>query len=134
MDHTENNNLSVDGLMTMTPVFEGVDIVGSASRQLLLSRLKSEPHVTQIFFANHKKDDAEEKMDESWFDYEFFSTMLVCQATASGSDDYGIHSILNLPRINEIMANIYHSPEWKKVGKQFNYISQQTQDIDSMLV
>ena len=56
MDDEGGLSLSVAALHSMTPVFNGKDIVRLAARHLLLSCVKSEPRVRETFFPSHEPD------------------------------------------------------------------------------
>lgn len=119
MAHTLPNEdlMTLDRLLTMTPLINGVDLVGRTARQLFLSHLKSQPSVMETFFPNHERDPREAQIDADWFDFDEFATLFICYAITKCRDPYKIYKMLDQERTQELMMEYFNSPYWKKIGK-----------------
>ena len=124
MEVTENNNmsdnrvvLSLKGLMEMTPIHEGVDIVSRAARHMFLSIVKTQKTVHDVFFSTHKKQEQDSfALAKQYFDFERFANLFVCQAICRLQDKHNFHRMLRADVIEEELEEIYMSADWKKVG------------------
>ena len=109
--------LNLNSLFAMNPLINGVDLVGRASRQLFLSHVKNQPSVHDIFFPEHEKDRNESKIDPGWFDFDRFATVYTCHALTKCKDIYRIHTMLDEEKTDELTADYFASPDWKKIGE-----------------
>ena len=109
--------MTLDRLLEMTPLINGVDLVGRTARQLFLSHLKSQPSVMETFFPKHERDSRENNIDADWFDFDEFATLFVCYAITKCRDSYKIYKMLDQDRTEELMMEYFNSPYWKKIGK-----------------
>ncbi len=116
--------LNLDSLMAMSPLYNGVDLVGRASRQLFLSFVKKQPSVYNIFFHNVEKDRYEDRIDSSWFDFDRFASVYTCHAITKCKDHYLIHTMLDEDKTDELVADYFASPDWKKIGESIIINSQ----------
>ena len=123
MSHLNDNTLSVDALLAMTPIVNGQDLVAFACRHLFLSHVKSQHSVKETFFPTHQKDKHEDFLDDTWFDFDRFAVYYACQAIARLQDEFTIHTLLKKDLIEEEMDAYFTSPDWKKIGKVLNDIS-----------
>ena len=71
--------LTLEGLLAMTPVVHGVDVVRNAARDLFLSCVKSQHNVHDVFFPDHVPHALEDKVDYDWFEFDKFACLYVCQ-------------------------------------------------------
>lgn len=108
--------MTLDRLLHMTPLINGVDLVGRTARQLFLSHLKSQPSVMETFFPTHERDPREANIDADWFDFDEFATLFVCYAITKCRDPCKIYKMLDQERTEELMMEYFHSPYWKKIG------------------
>lgn len=108
--------MTLDRLLHMTPLINGVDLVGRTARQLFLSHLKSQPSVMETFFPTHERDTRENNIDADWFDFDEFATLFVCYAITKCRDTYKIYKMLDQDRTEELMMEYFNSPYWKKIG------------------
>ena len=111
--------LTLDSLLAMTPVVNGVDLVSRASRQLFLSHVKSQTNVRDTFFPQHEPDRYEAHIDPQWFDFEEFANAFVCHALYVNKDEYCIYKMVDGEKVEELLADFYLSPDWKKVGEDW---------------
>ena len=81
-DHDTAKELTLEGLLAMTPIVHGVDVVRNAARDLFLSCVKSQHNVHDIFFSDHVPHALEDKVDPDWFEFDKFSCLYVCQVSA----------------------------------------------------
>ena len=81
-DHDIPKELTLEGLLAMTPVVHGVDVVRNAARDLFLSCVKSQHNVHDIFFSDHVPHALEDKVDPDWFEFDKFACLYVCQVSA----------------------------------------------------
>ena len=109
--------LTLDALLRMTPYIDDKDLVAHASRQLFLSRVRSVRTVRNTFFPNHKANKYEEFIHPEWFEFEKFSILLVLQAIWKLKDQYQIYQMVDGPKVEESLKEMYSSPLWKKIGK-----------------
>ena len=120
----DKRTLSLESLLAMTPVVNGVDLVGRAARQLFLSHVKSQANVRDTFFYGHERDRYEASIDPAWFDFEAFANIYVCQAVYQNKDEYNIYKMVDGEKIQDMLADFYRSPDWKKIGKPSHKIRQ----------
>lgn len=111
-----SSELTVETLLSMTPLVGGVDVVSKAARALFLSHVKSQPCVHDVFFPNHQKDELQNKIEKNWFDFDKFACLYVSHAITQIKDPFKIYSMLNEQKIDDKLAELYSSPYWKKIG------------------
>lgn len=111
-----DNTLSVDALLAMTPIVNGQDLVAIACRHLFLSHVKSQPVVREVFFPSHQKDQHEQELEDTWFEFDRFAVYYACQALCKLEDEFTIHTLLDKEAVDEEMDSYFSSPDWKKIG------------------
>ncbi len=117
-DMFTNNNLTLDALLAMTPDVQGIDIVQMAARHMLLSHVKSQSCVREVFFPKHKEDAGNaSRVDPAWFPFPRFACLYVCQAICRLRDQFELHTLLLEEKVDIKLAETYKSPQWKKLGK-----------------
>lgn len=112
----DKGSLTLESLLAMSPIVNGVDLVSRACRQLFLSKVKSQTNVRDTFFPNHEPDRYEAGIDPQWFDFEEFANVFVCHSIYLNKDVYSIHKMINGEKVEEYLLDFYLSPDWKKVG------------------
>ncbi len=78
-DSLGGRELTLEGLLSMTPVVHGVDVVRQAARDLFLSCVKSQRNVRDVFFPQHMPHALEKKVDSNWFEFDKYACLYVCQ-------------------------------------------------------
>ena len=73
--------LTLEGLLAMTPIVHGVDVVRNAARDLFLSCVKSQHNIHDVFFSDHVPHALEDKVDHDWFEFDKFACLYVCQVS-----------------------------------------------------
>ena len=114
----DNNNpiLSVENLLEMSPLINDIDLVGRACRHLFMSHLKNQPSVHDLFFPDQTRDLNEDRIDPSWFDFDEFAALFACQAIKNSKDPYKIYTLIDDAKVEEMLADCYAGPLWKKIG------------------
>ena len=80
-DNDVAKELTLEGLLAMTPIVHGVDVVRNAARDLFLSCVKSQHNVHDVFFSDHVPHALEDKVDHDWFEFDKFACLYVCQVS-----------------------------------------------------
>ncbi|ELU14379.1 hypothetical protein CAPTEDRAFT_224865 [Capitella teleta] len=109
-------DLDVEILLRMTPEINGQDLPQLAARHLLVSVLKSQPSVHEVFFPKEKAHSCAASVDPDWFDFDSFSVLFVCQAIAELNDGHGIRDMIDVDRVYADLQEFYQSTQWKKLG------------------
>ena len=117
----DNNNpiLSVENLLEMSPLINDIDLVGRACRHLFMSHLKNQPSVHDLFFPDQTRDLNEDRIDPSWFDFDEFAALFACQAIKNTKDPYKIYTLIDDAKVEEMLADCYAGPLWKKIGNSW---------------
>ena len=113
---TLSQKLSVDSLLSMTPLVGDRDIVSEAARALFASTLRSQPSVNEIFFPDHRPDLKEASVDPDWFDFDTFAVLYVCQCLAKARDEFDIFAMIDEAKPDNAIEMACASGDWKKVG------------------
>ncbi len=71
--------LTLQGLLEMTPVVHGQDVVRNAARELFFSCVKNAPNVRDVFFPRETPHALASRVDPDSFDFETFACLYVCQ-------------------------------------------------------
>jgi len=135
--------LTLDALMSMTPIVNGQDVVRLAARHVFLCQVKGQSCVRDAFFAGSVADpvavdgsgtsatsslslgpppltsEYEAAAMTSWFDFSRYSILLAAQAISKIKDEYRIHSMLDEQLVDEQLQAIHDSSDWKKIGDFF---------------
>jgi hypothetical protein len=141
MTTSYNAAMTVDALMSMTPIINGQDVVRLAARHVFLGHVKCQPPVRDVFFAGATADQSNDDdgavsygspcppgprplMSEyeaaamtSWFDFGRYSILFAAQAICKLRDEFRIHAMLDEQLVDEQLQAIHDSSDWKKIGE-----------------
>lgn len=106
-------------LQSLTPFNDnGDDVVTKASRDLLLSCIRTDPRVHMAFFPNVYPDPLQEHLDMRTFPMEPLAVGFVAEAISNIKDSFLFHSMINKSAVVDALRDIYQSLQWKKLGFQ----------------
>jgi len=118
--------LTLDALMAMTSVVNGQDIVQLAARHALLSHVKRQPAVRDVFFLTSSRQPVVDSWspelaavlqgDVTWFDFSRYSVLYVAETICKLRDEFLIHTMLEEDIVNEQLKAMHDSSDWKKIG------------------
>ena len=119
-----NDKRTLEILQSLTPFSEeGHDIVTRASRDLLVTCIKTDPRVHSVFFAHVVRDPLQEKLDLRTFPMEPLAVTFLAEAIANVKDDFKFHSTINKGAVDDALRDIYGSLQWKKLGQLLGLLS-----------
>lgn len=112
-----SENLSLETLQLLSPFTEtGNDMVTEASRDLVLSCIKTDPRVHDVFFPSFAADPLQESLDLRTFPTGPLAVTLVAEAIANIKDSFKFHATINKGAVDHALRDIYSSLQWKKLG------------------
>ena len=115
-----NDKRTLEILQSLTPFSEeGNDIVTQASRDLLVTCIKTDLRVHTVFFPNVFPDPLQEKLDLRTFPMEPLAIAFIAEAISNIKDDFKFHSTINKGAVDDALRDIYGSLQWKKLGRLF---------------
>ena len=116
-----NKRLNLDVLQRLTPIQNGIDMVQKASRDLLINFIQSESSVHKVFFPEVVRDTRLDEEDLRDFPIEKLAVALVAEAISKSGDDMKFHCTIERDNLEEVLAEIYSSVHWKKLGNDLIY-------------
>ncbi|XP_076456534.1 uncharacterized protein LOC143290880 [Babylonia areolata] len=106
-------------LQSLTPFSEeGRDVVTQASRDLLLTCIRTDVRVHSVFFPSALPSPLQERLDLRTFPMEPLAVAFTAQAIANVKDEFGFHTAINKGAVDDALRDIYGSLQWKKLGFQ----------------
>ncbi|KAK7091419.1 uncharacterized protein [Littorina saxatilis] len=119
MSQPVSDKLSLEILQSLSPFSpEGSDLVTRASRDLLMTCIKTDLRVHKVFFSHVVPDPLQEQVDLRTFPMEPLAVALLGETMANTKDDYKFHSTINKGAVDDALRDIYGSLQWKKLGFQ----------------
>ncbi|CAG5132194.1 unnamed protein product, partial [Candidula unifasciata] len=111
------SHLTVETLHSLTPFQpDGSDAVTSASRDFLLSCIKSQPAIHRVFFPSFEPPPLLKLVEYRTFPIDALSTTLIAEAISKLKDPYNFYRIINRAVVEDQLKEVYESLHWKKLG------------------
>ncbi|KAL8609498.1 hypothetical protein ACOMHN_009400 [Nucella lapillus] len=118
--------MSVDGekrtlkiLQSLSPFSEdGHDMVTKASREMLLTCIRTDVRVHTVFFPSAVPDPLQEMLDTRTFPMEPLAVSFLAETIANTKDEFKFHATINKGAVDDALRDIYGSLQWKKLGFQ----------------
>ncbi|CAL1544938.1 unnamed protein product [Lymnaea stagnalis] len=113
------DRLTIDILQSLTPFHtDGSDNVTRASRDVLISLVKTEPRIHDVFFSDFEAAPEAKLVDLRSFPLATFATLFLAEAITKLKDPYNFHGAISEGVVGNKLREIYESLQWKKLGFQ----------------